>query len=330
MNKSVLNIVLFFLFAYSSLKAQQNLIYNGSFEEFSSCPISNDLNNFQLELAVGWKKPSLGTSDYFNACNHDIVGVPSNFWGYQNAYHGLAYVGLVPIAWNKSNYEITGQEYIQTKLTEDLSPCQYYSLTFYVSCSNFSQYGVGKIGAYFSQNSFYENTTTSLPYSPQITNLNVITDTLGWTKIEGNYLAQGGEQYLTLGYFGNDLNEDTVFIQNMDPIEAASYYYIDSVSLIRLNSFEDCNIILPNVFTPNGDNINDFIDFNIYQGFKDFNCKVLNRWGDVVYDYKNDNSIWFGKNTFGYECSDGVYFLILNYQVGENVIQKTGFIQLIR
>ena len=57
------------------LKAQVNLIQNGSFEEIDSCLVDNSFSpiNSSIQLAFGWEDalgPSvtLGSSDLFNVC----------------------------------------------------------------------------------------------------------------------------------------------------------------------------------------------------------------------------------------------------------------------
>lgn len=67
------------------------------------------------------------------------------------------------------------------------------------------------------------------------------------------------------------------------------------------------NIIAPNIITPNGDGINEFLAFKNLQYFNNNKIWIYNRWGTQLYqssDYKND---WTGK-----DYSDGTYFYILD------------------
>lgn len=96
------------------------------------------------------------------------------------------------------------------------------------------------MGAYFSNNL----PTIPLGYvsaTPQIVNTSgFLTDTIGWTEIQGCFTAQGGEQYITIGNFNSNANTDTLRIQSTNPLTGPgtdlAYYYIDSVSLWQ-NSF---------------------------------------------------------------------------------------------
>ncbi len=66
---------------------------------------------------------------------------------------------------------------------------------------------------------------------------------------------------------------------------------------------------LPNVFTPNGDGINDFfvLKENV---FRSFEVVIVNRWGNVVHHRKDATGIylWDGKTQAGDPVNDGVYF----------------------
>ena len=74
-----------------------------------------------------------------------------------------------------------------------------------------------------------------------------------------------------------------------------------------------CNPLfyMPNAFTPNGNNVNDFLNF---QGkYIDlFNLKIFNRWGELLYETNEFDSKWDG--TFqGNPLPMDVYFYHVNY-----------------
>lgn len=88
----------------------------------------------------------------------------------------------------------------------------------------------------------------------------------------------------------------------------------------------------PNVFTPNGDYVNDKFKLINHEYISSIDILIVNRWGNLVFESQNVNFEWNGqiKNT-GRECVDGVYFYIakINGQYGE-YIEEHGFIHLIR
>ncbi len=64
----------------------------------------------------------------------------------------------------------------------------------------------------------------------------------------------------------------------------------------------DCEIIIPNVFTPNGDGFNDRFDIDGILGTEN-TVKVFNRWGQVVFEAKNYRNTWAANG-----ISDGTYY----------------------
>lgn len=72
---------------------------------------------------------------------------------------------------------------------------------------------------------------------------------------------------------------------------------------------ESCEIIVKptNVFTPNGDGINDLLRFDLLELFNGNTLQVFNRWGKLVFesnDYQND---WDGG-----DLKEGTYFYVLD------------------
>ncbi len=70
-------------------------------------------------------------------------------------------------------------------------------------------------------------------------------------------------------------------------------------------------LIVPNVFTPNGDGHNDMFTVS-YQSIVSFDCVIFNRWGNKIFEWSDVSKGWEGKTEGGAECSDGVYYYILS------------------
>ena len=93
----------------------------------------------------------------------------------------------------------------------------------------------------------------------------------------------------------------------------------------------DPDIWVPNVFTPNGDGINDIVTLP-YPSFKSYNIQILNRWGNLIFELKDQTGIavWDGYGFNGELHTDGVFFYRLRGEMlGGTLIDKHGFIHLV-
>jgi len=68
----------------------------------------------------------------------------------------------------------------------------------------------------------------------------------------------------------------------------------------------NCDIIVPNVFTPNGDGINDFFIVKYLDDYPNSRLVVYNRWGKMVYENSNYQNNWDGDGV-----ADGTYYFIV-------------------
>jgi gliding motility-associated-like protein len=129
---------------------------------------------------------------------------------------------------------------------------------------------------------------------------------------------------------------------------------IDSVGNETQNALAVCidtcrQYVLPSVFTPNGDGINDIFhpcdsttDMQYqsttcppYKNVKEIDMKIFNRWGKIVFETKDKDILWDGKDIESKaDCVSGVYFYtckVYFYRIfGEDVQELHGTIQLIR
>ena len=72
---------------------------------------------------------------------------------------------------------------------------------------------------------------------------------------------------------------------------------------------QSSEIIVPNIFSPNGDGLND--ELFIYGIDNNYELKIINRWGSVVYkEYPYLNG-WNGYNQYGKRLPEGQYYFML-------------------
>lgn len=88
------------------------------------------------------------------------------------------------------------------------------------------------------------------------------------------------------------------------------------------------NIIMPNVFTPNYDSINDVFR-PIIDEITELEFSIYNRYGNLIFETKRLRGFWDGRTTGGEACPDGTYFCVLSATGvdGKKYKEKT-FVQL--
>ncbi len=212
---------------------QGNLVPNWSFEGHSSCP------SVGVPWTVDYWEIANGLSpDYFHVCsNHIGFLVPCNARGCQEPHSGDAYVGI----WCFSKIHPQGREYVQIELPNPLIASIRYLVSFYCSLAErYGGYAVSTLGAALTEFPPSEVSSNGLlAAEPQVLNepLYAITDTANWVLISDTVFSRyGGERYLTIGNFNSDGESDTTFFNPNAPVSAISYYYIDDVSVIALDS----------------------------------------------------------------------------------------------
>jgi len=87
-------------------------------------------------------------------------------------------------------------------------------------------------------------------------------------------------------------------------------------------------ILIPNVFSPNGDGTND--EFYIpNSGLKEYSIEIYDRWGVKIFESTAPSIHWDGRSTSGMACTDGTYYYILHAVSNTKDYSTTGFVTLI-
>ncbi len=116
----------------------------------------------------------------------------------------------------------------------------------------------------------------------------------------------------------------------------SNYNITQLTDSLCIDVFDCLEYQLPNVFTPNGDGINElFTPFMPYYGVQKVEMEIFNRWGKRVFHTADPDILWDGADeTTHLPSSDGVYYygckLYVNTLAGEIYYLLNGSITLIR
>jgi gliding motility-associated-like protein len=102
---------------------------------------------------------------------------------------------------------------------------------------------------------------------------------------------------------------------------------VDTANLVFIK--EDVGAFIPNVFTPNGDGVND--TFSMYVlNTPAYSLSICNRWGKPVFYSSNPFDEWDGKAGDG-EAIPGVYFwFVTATDCRGNLVTYKGTVSLLR
>lgn len=180
-------------------------------------------------------------------------------------------------------------------------------------CSITQQVVLGRINTVVAN--FVATPTTGLaPLEVDFTNQSSGATSYTWIFGDGNTssLVYPSNTYLTFG----DYTATLIAADSLGCSDTAT------ITIIVTDIF---TILVPNVFTPNGDGSNDV--FLIKSTFIDeLNVKIFNRWGNQLFEIKSPSDSWNGGDS-----SDGTYFYALKAKGKDGeVLEKTGTITLIR
>lgn len=214
----------------------QNLVLNPSFEDtvcsgsITALPVA-----YQAEH---WYNPNYGTSDLFlmeeplEGCAIGWMNNPAagGLGTWQAPFDGEALAGIYCY-----HSIFCLREYLQVPLSEALEAGMKYCVSFRLSLRDNSSYALDRIGVHLSVDPALDmggncilGPLAQVQGEPGV----MLSDTAGWMLLENDYIAAGGEAYLTIGNFIPDSGVNAALV-NPDAIGQSAYYYIDDVVVER-------------------------------------------------------------------------------------------------
>ncbi|MBL7925642.1 MAG: gliding motility-associated C-terminal domain-containing protein [Bacteroidia bacterium] len=151
---------------------------------------------------------------------------------------------------------------------------------------------------------------------PVVSNLSATTLCIGDTLL----LDATAQFYQFVNWFhNNQLISQQITVQVDSVTKAmAGYYFVQltngvcAITDSVMVKVADCNLLLPNVLTPNNDGYNDTWQLaNDAVSF--WQLQVFNRWGNTVFNADGKKVIWDGRDNHGQLLSEGTYYYLLHY-----------------
>ena len=215
---------------YAFASYSQNIVENGSFETITKKP----KNPGEIFLAPPWVSGTVAAPDlYSSSAKDDLIKVPRNAYGDEKPKEGENYAGVLI-------YSHGGKQprtYLSQQLKYKMLAGEHYCVKFHISFSDLSKYASNSIGVYISHDSIGSETDLILNYTPQIINSTnrIFEQQWAWEDICRIYVAEGGEQFLTLGNFAPQSEVLTKSVRRPKGYTTTQkrdgYYYVDDISV---------------------------------------------------------------------------------------------------
>ena len=107
----------------------------------------------------------------------------------------------------------------------------------------------------------------------------------------------------------------------------------DTSDLLLVLIENQSHLNVPNVFTPNGDGINDYFQVDA-ESIVEFQGEIRNRWGEKVFEWTDCEAVesgWNGKSAISTDAASGVYYYYIKAKgLDEVEYNLRGFLHLIR
>jgi len=118
-------------------------------------------------------------------------------------------------------------------------------------------------------------------------------------------------------------------VYSVTGIDGNNCPYLAATTTITVVSCVTYTITIPNVFSPNGDNINDNFEVKA-TGITNLSCDIYDRWGLKLYTFNGASGYWDGTAKGGKEVDGTYFYVILTTDIKGDNHKYNGFIQLVR
>ncbi len=208
--------ILFFSFelaiAQQTLEIVKNIIPNGSFENYRK-------KSGNIKNAIPWQQ--IASVDYYQE------PISNDTSSQKGAFTGNCYAGL--------RFQKKYKEFLQVKLAESLRRGVTYEFEMHIRLAFWSNASLKSFGALFTKGG-YKNKSDIIKSAliDTVCKKTSFINGYHWFKISGKYMADGGEKYVTIGNFSQNIKKDMERMNIFKLGFKEAYYFVDDISMIKV------------------------------------------------------------------------------------------------
>ena len=195
------------------------------------------------------------------------------------------------------------------------------------------------LNVFIEQNGCYSDTAYTDVITQEIPVTYPISDVVTCPETEFELETSSSVDEATIVWLPDNITGNYYSNLSSESYEIAAFSFIgecvsDTVyAEILISDTCQCEWNIPNVFTPNGDDLNDafmFVDEKQSCILRNFRLVVFNRWGKTIWETNDQNIVWDGTNN-GNMSAEGTYFWKLSFSTQNNdQVTETGTVTLLK
>ena len=171
-----------------------------------------------------------------------ILLTSGNTYGKEDPKEGDNYAGLVVY----SPKDKIARNYITSPLAQPMLKGKKYCVSMYISLAEGSKFATNNLGINFHKKQPKQDDNKTIIEKTSILHhySKLVSATYGWEKICGTYIAEGGEEFITIGNFtATDKTKTEKAIKIKDYkglLSDFAYYFVDDISVILVDQKSAC------------------------------------------------------------------------------------------
>ena len=316
--------------------AQNNIVLNGDFEEYSQCPA---FASYDFYKCINWVDAG-GPIRYLNSCDTidatpqtidgTDAGVPYNKYTFSYPQSGNAYIALGVIGdsvYYQAQPSVNRRDIGKGKLKYPLIAGQCYDFKMYVKKATRTGPGSDRVGVYFTNQESNIFPAPTHPPFPLVDTTRIIyshipiCDTSEWHLIADKYIAVGGEKYIYIGNFFSDSLTNMQYCYTSTYPDSlwnhVAFLLMDNLSLVDCDSLvgiEENKIDNIEIY-PNP--AQDFISIELPKIYNQASLNIYNLTGQLISQKQISQP---SQNIPIPELGNGIYIFVI--QNGERVLGR--------